>query len=307
MLDTVQEFRLPEGPTERSPTSPAHSCLVQIHPLQFSNSLIELNRRNPVTLGRSTDSTLELHDEFVSREHSIIEWDEVENSWIVADLGSRNGTFVNDRRVERSVLTPGDHVRLGSHIFKFLSEDHVEAVYHETVYQMMTVDALTQAHNRRYFEDAFERELQRSVRFCRPLAVLLFDLDRFKAINDQHGHLVGDEVLQGVCQRVRRRVRRDELFARYGGEEFAIVLAETRRSQAISYAEEVRTMIADAPVPTSRGDMPVTVSIGVAHTNAMEPVTAAELLSRADECLYAAKNAGRNCVRSDRPVPKTGR
>jgi diguanylate cyclase (GGDEF)-like protein len=306
MLDTVQEFRLPEGTTSSSGQVPAHSCLVQIYPLQFSSSLIELNRRRPVTLGRSSDSTLELLDEFVSREHSVIEWGEAENSWVVSDLGSRNGTFVNDRRVERCVLEPGDHVRVGSHIFKFLSADHVEAVYHETVYQMMTVDALTQAHNRRYFEDAFDRELQRALRFARPLAVLLFDLDRFKSINDQHGHLAGDEVLQAVCQRVRRRVRRDELFARYGGEEFAIVLAETRRSQAMVYAEELRALIADEPIQTTRGDISVTMSIGVAHTSAIEPITTADLLACADGCLYAAKNGGRNCVRGDRPTPKVG-
>jgi diguanylate cyclase (GGDEF)-like protein len=171
---------------------------------------------------------------------------------------------------------------------------------------MMTVDALTQTHNRRYFEDAFDRELQRALRFGRPLAVLLLDLDRFKSINDQHGHLVGDEVLQAVCQRVRKRVRRDELFARYGGEEFAIVLAETRRSQAMLYAEELRTLIAEEPVNTSRGELTVTTSIGVAHTNALEPVTTADLLARADDCLYAAKNGGRNCVRGDQPTLKIG-
>jgi len=304
MLDTVQEFRLPqtgEAPVEslqppaKSPTTP--SFLVQIYPLEFSKGLIPAHSRRPITFGRSSSNSIELVDEFVSREHAVLEWNGDVGTWEIRDCGSRNGTYVNDRLIERAAVPPCGHIRIGGHIFKFLSADHVETQYHETVYQMMTVDALTQVHNRRYFEDGLEREVQRAIRFSRPLALILFDLDRFKIVNDRYGHLTGDEVLQAVCQRVRRRVRKDELFARYGGEEFAIVLAETSVVQAKKFAEELRALIADEPIGTSQGAIPVTMSLGIAHTEGVEPVTSTELMSRADERLYEAKDAGRNCVK----------
>jgi diguanylate cyclase (GGDEF)-like protein len=250
-----------------------------------------------VVLGRSAACQVEIADDFASREHAEIAWDRDYGGYVLRDLGSRNGTFVNDQRVEEHLLRPGEQIRVGSHIFKFLSADHVEAQYHETVYQMMTVDALTQIHNRRYFEDAFERELSRSLRHGRPLMLLVIDLDRFKNVNDELGHVAGDEVLRGVCQRIKRRVRRDELFARFGGEEFVILLTELSAAQGRQVAEELRNVVAESPISTSRGPVQQTISIGAAHTSGLVPITSQELLNEADRQLYQAKSEGRNCVR----------
>lgn len=274
----------------------AASCLAQILPLEFSKSLIRLDPRRPMVLGRSASCDIELTDDLVSREQAVLAWNTDLICWELRDCESRNGTFVNDRQVQECVMHPGDQIRMGGYIFKFLPADHVEALYHETVYQMMTVDTLTQIYNRRYFEDGFERELQRSLRHGRPLSILMFDLDRFKLINDDLGHLVGDEVLRNVCQRVRRRVRRDELFARYGGDEFVVVLAESTAAQAEQVAEEMREIVSAQPVETSLGLTSVTISMGIAHTSGLEPVTTAELISLADKKLYEAKHAGRDCV-----------
>jgi diguanylate cyclase (GGDEF)-like protein len=105
-------------------------------------------------------------------------------------------------------------------------------------------------------------------------------------------------VLQAVCQRVRRRVRKDELFARYGGEEFVVVLAETTLADAVRVADDLRKIVAAEPVRIVDGAVPITISVGVSHTLGLEPVSAKDLLAKADGRLYDAKHAGRNCVRS---------
>jgi diguanylate cyclase (GGDEF)-like protein len=124
----------------------------------------------------------------------------------------------------------------------------------------------------------------------------MLDVDYFKAINDAHGHLAGDEVLIELCRRLRAVMRREEILARYGGEEFAILLSETTLAEAQVFAERLRDSIAGVPLSTTHGEIPVTISIGIAALGATEPSTAGELLNAADRNLYAAKNAGRNCV-----------
>ena len=125
------------------------------------------------------------------------------------------------------MLRDADFVKIGAAIFKFLSGAGIEASYHEEIYRMTIVDALTGAHNKRYFLEFLEREIARCARYRRPLSLLMFDIDHFKAINDKHGHLTGDYVLREMSRRLLGRVRREELLARYGGEEFAAVLPET--------------------------------------------------------------------------------
>ena len=197
--------------------STSQACLVRIYPAGVSGSLIPLSSVRS-SIGRDAMCDVELMDDFISREHAIIQ--QRDGKFFLQDCGSLNGTFINDQKVEGTQqLIPGDAIRIGNHILKFLSADHVEAQYHEAVYEMMTVDGLTGAQNRRFFEDAIEREIVRSQRHWRPMALLMFDVDHFKAINDQHGHLAGDECLKQLADRVRLRIRGEDLFARFGGEE----------------------------------------------------------------------------------------
>jgi diguanylate cyclase (GGDEF)-like protein len=161
----------------------------------------------------------------------------------------------------------------------------------------MVFDALTQTYNRRYFEDDFRREVTRSIRHHRPLALLLLDVDDFKTINDRYGHLVGDEVLRLLGARLKSRTREDEMLARYGGEEFSLTLAEISLMDALGFSEELRRVVADCEFETSQGAVPVTVSIGVAHYDGLSQITYAEIIAQADARLYEAKSAGRNCVR----------
>jgi diguanylate cyclase (GGDEF)-like protein len=189
-------------------------------------------------------------------------------------------------------------LRSGSHIFKFLSSDHIEAQYHETIYTMMITDGLTGIHNKRIFLETLDRELVRSNRHCRPLALVMFDLDHFKSVNDTHGHLAGDAVLREVSARIRASVRKDEIFARYGGEEFAVLLPESNAEEARAFAERLRLLVAETAVSVNENDIPVTISVGVAHNEGMIEPSPEAMIALADQFLYEAKRSGRNCVKS---------
>ncbi|WP_319582067.1 diguanylate cyclase [uncultured Pseudodesulfovibrio sp.] len=160
--------------------------------------------------------------------------------------------------------------------------------------RMATRDQLTGAHNRHAFFQQAKNELERAKRFGHSLAVLMFDLDHFKNINDSYGHATGDEVLRTFALRCRGGFRQSDIFARLGGEEFAALLVETNMEQAMEAAERFRNMAATRPIPTDTGDLTVTVSIGVASLTDEDSIT--ELLKRADDALYKAKQSGRNSV-----------
>jgi two-component system cell cycle response regulator len=174
-------------------------------------------------------------------------------------------------------------------------------------------DSLTGLYNRRYLDAHLAGQLGRTARTGKPLGVLLIDIDRFKAINDSHGHDVGDQVLREVSRRVAAHVRSFDTVARYGGEEFVVVMPDADSGAAMTVAERLRGTLADTPVAVTGAavaDVPVTVSIGVAVTDEAElgPSEAAvKLLRRADRALYAAKEAGRDHVRLADEDPGEGR
>src|SRR5690606_29399643 len=149
----------------------------------------------------------------------------------VEDLGSTNGTWVNETEVRRPDEVPlrsGDLLKIGGCILKFLQAGNVETLYYEEIYRTIVVDGLTQVHTKRSFHEFLDREMARCSRYGRPLSLLLFDVDRFKDVNDQLGHLTGDYVLRELALLVKTRmIRKEELVARYGGEEFVVVLPES--------------------------------------------------------------------------------
>ena len=160
------------------------------------------------------------------------------------------------------------------------------------------IDPLTRVANRRGFERALALELERTHRYDRPCALVLVDLDDFKAVNDQFGHATGDAVLRTLAAVLRRCTRTVDLPARLGGEEFALLLPETDLAGAIRTAERVRRRLETTTTPVPGGDpIVVTASLGVA--TGTRDVTSDELLDRADVALYAAKNAGKNRVEAD--------
>ncbi len=271
------------------------ACLVHIYPRGAAMGKRYALGNASWLLGRDEECDLRTSENSVSRRHARL--DPTPAGYAVTDVGSTNGTFVNDTPVRGAcVLRDGDYLRVGNCIYRFLAGGNIESEYHEEIYRLTIVDGLTQIHNRRYLLDFLERELARSVRHFRPLSVLMIDLDRFKLVNDEHGHLGGDYVLRELSERVRHSVRREDLFARYGGEEFCLVLVETQRDAAIEVAETIREVVAARPFVFDGKAVAATVSIGVATTQGEKSLAPAELLRAADDRLYAAKHAGRNRV-----------
>jgi two-component system cell cycle response regulator len=278
-------------PTQEGPRGEA--CIILLHPPGP-----EIGKRTPLIqqryiVGRDTDVDLVISRSSVSRQHSQLVQDG-DGQWFVEDLGSTNGTFVNEERVTRRRLTDGDQVRFGDAIFKFLNSSNIESAYHEEIYRMTILDGLTGVHNKRYFLEFLERELASAQRHRHALSLVMFDIDHFKKVNDQRGHLAGDAVLKDLCGRLKPRIRREDLLARYGGEEFAAVLNCTSLEGAVFFAEHVRHLIAERPCMFDNEPIEFTVSLGVACYQGEEPVDVAALIRRADENLYAAKHGGRN-------------
>jgi len=268
-------------------------CLVLIYPPgPDMGKRFPLNR-NEVVLGRGADCDVQVDRDSVSRRHARVF--RVGEQWMVEDLGSTNGSYVNDIPVQRSVLRDADFLKIGAAIFKFLSGTGVEAAYYEEIYRMTIIDGLTGAHNKRYFLEFLERETARCARYRRPLSLLMFDIDHFKQINDTHGHLTGDYVLKELARRLLARIRREELLARYGGEEFAAVLPETDHQGAMIFGEQIRRLVSDEPFEYEGDSFNVTISVGVATIEGVD-VEPMNFIKIADDNLYRAKREGRNKV-----------
>jgi two-component system cell cycle response regulator len=159
-----------------------------------------------------------------------------------------------------------------------------------------THDALTSLFNRGVIMDLLARELTRAQREGAPTAVLLCDLDHFKAINDTHGHLIGDEVLQETARRLLLSVRSYDYVGRYGGEEFLVILNNCPIISAPGRADNICEAISRYPVATSIGPVAVSISVGMHQSQNSTPQPVAEFLRQADLALYAAKAGGRNRV-----------
>lgn len=157
-------------------------------------------------------------------------------------------------------------------------------------------DPLTGLCNRAYLMDQLSREFSNSQRHDRTLSCLLLDVDHFKSINDNHGHLAGDGVLREIAQRLRGQLRRGDVLGRYGGEEFLVLLPDTAAGPAAALAESLRASIAQTAVVEGDLQVQVSVSIGVADQQSNALASATQLLKHADEALYAAKRQGRNRV-----------
>ncbi|MGI9304083.1 MAG: GGDEF domain-containing protein [Gammaproteobacteria bacterium] len=271
------------------------ACLVQLY---GPNKGRRYSLAQPqLVLGRSDSADIEIDQQGVSRLHAEIHvQDGVVN---VVDLDSTNGTFVNDESVSQARLSNGDLIRIGQTIFKFLAGSDIEAHYHEEIYRLTTTDALTNTSNKRYFMEYLASEISRAQRYGRVLSLALFDIDHFKRVNDNYGHVAGDYVLRELAALLVANLRSEDLLARYGGEEFAIVLPETNARTAHRVCEKLRGLIETHGFAAGEGGIPITVSLGVTSYQGREgetAITVDDLIGRADGAMYQAKQAGRNRV-----------
>src|SRR5207249_1855691 len=236
LIDRVTEtwVTAPERPVS---ISSRNACLIHIYPTGPSMGARYAISDKPLVIGRASDCEIRINDHSVSRRHARIQ--PGADGYYAVDLQSTNGTYVNDLPASMYKLKDGDYLRVGNCIYRFLVGGNVEAEYHEEIYRLTIIDALTDIHNKRYLMEFLDRELARSGRYNRPLALLMVDIDRFRTVNEDLGHLGGDFTLREIAARIKGNIRKEELFSRYGGEEFAIVLPETNRDGATLLADRL--------------------------------------------------------------------
>jgi diguanylate cyclase (GGDEF)-like protein len=270
------------------------ALLVHIYPTGPGLGTCYSLTESACVIGRGEDCEIPIYQPSVSRCHARVELRE--DGYYVVDLQSTNGTFINDLPVSDGKLRDGDYLRVGNCIYRFLASNNLEAKYHEEIYRLIIVDALTDIPNKRYLTEFLDRELARSARYHRSLALILFDIDRFKAINDRLGHLGGDFTLRELAACVKASIRKEELFARYGGEEFVLVLPETSHKRGFEVSERIRQLVENHPFEYEGHTYQVTISVGVVATTGEEALTPHELIGKADAKLYQAKREGANRV-----------
>ncbi len=282
---------LPERPVS---ITNRNACLIHIYPTGPGMGTRYTLAESPVVLGREGNCDICINDHSVSRRHARIQ--PGADGYYAVDLQSTNGTFVNDQPAMMYKLKDGDYLRVGNCIYRFLTGGNVEAEYHEEIYRLTIIDALTDIHNKRYLTEFLDRELARSGRYARPLSLLMIDIDRFRQINETLGHLGGDFTLREIASRIKGNIRKEELFARYGGEEFVVVLPETSQEGAVILGERLRSVVESQPFRYEDKVYTVTISLGIAATTGDATLTPDGLLRVADEKLYKAKSDGRNRV-----------
>lgn len=272
------------------------ALLVLIHPKGAKAGFCYRLTHTPVIVGRGQECAISIAHPSVSRHHARIE--PSPTGYSVYDLHSTNGTYLNDQPITQSRLADGDYLRVGNCIFRFLHGDNIEAAYHEEIHRLAIYDPLTGIANQRCFLEVLDRELARSARYQRPLSLIVFDVDRFKEINDTMGHLAGDATLRELAARIQRTVRKDELFARWGGDEFVLLLPETPAEEAARVTERLTELVASPLFRFENLEFAVQLSVGVATTDGTEPLEPKELLQSADAEMYRVKRGRQALART---------
>ncbi|MGE0616704.1 MAG: diguanylate cyclase [Bacteriovoracia bacterium] len=253
--------------------------------------------KGKMIIGRDPAADVTLSDQSVSRKHVEITKDR--GKTLLSDLGSANGTIVNGKRMgkgESVQLVKEDMVRLGNTILKYLPAGEIETLFYANIASAANTDPLTRVYNRRYFNEALEVEFKRTKALHSDLAVIYFDIDHFKKVNDTHGHDAGDFILKEFSAIIRTKfVRPKDVFARFGGEEFVLLLANTKAEIAADIAENIRATIEAHAFIYKGKRIPLTMSAGVAEVAATIE-SAQTFINHADKALYESKSSGRNRV-----------
>ena len=265
-------------------------------------------------IGRAGEADVWLDEEGVSRKHARViralserpptakaggglERAQVIDTAQIQDLGSRNGTWVNGNRVKQIDLKEGDLVQIGAtHILRFVFQDQLDEAAHRTLVDNAIRDSLTGAYNRGYFLDQLRKDVSSAIRHKQNLSLAMMDLDRFKQINDQNGHAMGDLVLRHFSRAVATLIRSEDTFGRIGGEEFALILRQCPDHEAQRVTDRIRQAVAELDLMHHDQRVGITVSIGFTSLPAGMATGDIQLLETADKALYEAKHHGRNRV-----------
>lgn len=247
-----------------------------------------------VRIGRDPTCQIILEDPHISRNHAEIFYRNG-NEITIRDVGSTNGVFVNGKKISEQVLADGDKILIGTRLyFKFCYQDAVDQNYQQNLFRAANIDGLTQLYNKKYFIDALSKEFSFSRRNGQPLSLMMVDIDHFKKVNDTYGHMAGDLVLKVIGLYLQKNLRLENVACRYGGEEFAIILRNVNAEVALFIAERLRKAIEAEKIMHRGKPIQITISIGIATLEGNNFQTIEDLIQKADEHLYEAKEGGRN-------------
>ena len=250
------------------------------------------------TMGRGSTCEIQVDETGVSRNHArILKMSDSE--FVLEDLQSTNGTFVDGEQVSKHTLRDGDQIMMGELLtLKFDRKTPEELETAVKLFMGATRDGLTGLLNRVSFFDQVHQEHSLAKRQKTTFCLLMMDIDHFKKVNDTYGHPAGDAVLKSVASVLRSAIRTEDVLGRYGGEEFCFMLRALDAKSGSEMADRVRGLIeahaTDAPTQDGTIKLPVTASFGLAEWNGSE--TPEECLARADAALYLSKQGGRNRV-----------
>lgn len=247
-------------------------------------------------MGRSTLANTYIASPSVSRQHARIDLvaEGDKDQFVLSDMGSSNGTFVNNERIKRYVLSDGDKVRMGDVVFKFIVQDEVEAQFHKEVHQLIHYDQLTGLLKMEAFRRRLDAMIARTAP-CPPFTLSMTDLDGLKRVNDTYGHLAGRGVVRDMGEMMRGAIREEDCAGLYGGDEAIILYRDATLEIAREVAEGLRQTIEARQFERDGKTFGVTISQGLAEFP-RHADTAEGLIAAADRALYAAKQRGRNCV-----------
>jgi two-component system cell cycle response regulator len=288
----ITDIRKALGSTEEEARAKP-ACLLAVGG-ELNGSIYDLNYGDTF-VGRNPDLAISLDFHGVSRKHFTVSVEH--NEVTLTDLGSANGTYLNDQKVEKPVvLKKGDVIKIGSIALKFIPKGDPERLTYDKLLEEANTDGLTKCFNKTYFNNALELEVKKSKVTGKPLTLIIFDLDHFKKLNDNFGHDAGDYVLKEQSRLIRENgIRQGDVYARYGGEEFCILLPNTNLKQGFEIAERLRKLIEGHQFMYDGKRLPVAASVGVADYR--QGVTnGTDLFKRADSAVYKSKDGGRNQV-----------
>lgn len=250
-----------------------------------------------MTIGRAPEADITIDDDWASRIHAVIEWaDEVIR---IKDNGSTNGIYVDYRRVDSAILAQGVPLQIGHSVMKVDFKDDAEIRLEEDLLRNACIDGLTGIFNRQHFMKRAIEEYSYARRNGLPVGLIMIDIDRFKPINDTHGHQMGDFVLNKFATVINQLKRKEDIFARYGGEEFVIIpCGQIRMDEVFGFCERIRHAIEVCEFRFGDTSIRITASFGF-HTckivkNKKIETQLNAMIKKADQALYNAKENGRN-------------
>ncbi len=253
--------------------------------------------KEKVIIGRGIDVDFQIWDSKVSRDHLaiyLVPTESGDKKVIYEDLMSTNGTYVNEKFSTKGELKNGDRIRIGDTVLKFEIMDELEQEFSKRLYRMAVTDPLTGLYNKEYFYDELRRQFHIATRYGRELSLIMLDIDNFKYVNDDYGHLAGDEALKSVAYAILETVRFQDIVSRFGGDEFCVLLPETSISGARFLGYRIKRTIEKLVLPSDKGTFKITVSMGVVSTKGV--MNFIDFIKKVDDALLEVKRSERSRI-----------